>query len=479
MNTSNLGIIEITEVSPPLELTPEEIESLADELVDYHAAFADLYYRSEQAHWGYKYLQGLMAKIECKTIQPMAMALEGGDIQGMQQFIGQGAWSDEVILNRHWQEVDQDLGEENGVLIADGSDFSKQGQESVGVKRQWCGELGKKANCQAGVFLGYASRKGYTLLDRRLYLPKEWVNDEAYAERRQQCGVPEDIEFKTKPELVLEMVQAVHAAGTLRYRWLTCDEAFGQNTAFLDSVGELLWYYAEVPHDTHVWLERPVTAMPDWSGRGRKPTRERLLGGEPASQTVATIAPTLPAEAWSRHIIKEGEKGPIVADFAVLRVVTVRDSLPGPEVWLIFRRDIITGELKCYLSNAPADTSLETLVWLSGMRWPIETCFEEGKQHIGMGDYQVRSWTGWHHHMTLVILAHFFLVRVKLRLKDAAPALTLPQMILLLSSILPRREVNAQWALEVLGYRQRRNHAAYLSHRKRRLAFLHQLEVSL
>jgi len=386
---------------------------------------------------------------------------------------------DEVILKRHWPEVEQDLGEENGVLIADGSDFPKQGQEAVGVKRQWCGELGKKANCQAGVFLGYASSKGYTLLNRRLYLPEEWVNDEAYAERRRTCGVPKDIEFKTKPELVLEMVQAVHAAGTLRYRWLTCDEAFGRDTAFLDRVGQLVWYYAEVPHDTRVWLSLPATAVPDWSGRGPKPTREKLLADEPPPQTVEAIAATLPDEAWSRHTIKEGEKGPIVADFTTLRVVAVRNSLPGPEVWLIFRRDVTTGELKCYLSNAPADTTLETLVWLSGMRWPIETCFEEGKQHIGMGDYQVRSWLGWHHHMTLVILAHFFLVRVKLKLKETAPALTLPQVVLLLSAILPRREMNAQWALDVLNYRQRRNYAAYLSHRKRRLAFLRQLEVSL
>ena len=125
----------------------------------------------------------------------------------------------------------------------------------------------------------------------------------------------------------------------------------------------------------------------------------------------------MPAEAWVRHTIKEGSQGPLVADFAAIRVVGVRDGLPGPEVWLVLRRHVGTGELKTYLSNAPTDTALDTLVRMSGMRWPIETCFEDSKQLLGMGDYEVRSWAGWHHHMTLVILAHFFVVRMGLRWK--------------------------------------------------------------
>ena len=159
--------------------------------------------------------------------------------------------------------------------------------------------------------------------------------------------------------------------------------------------------------------------MPEWSGKGRKPTRERLVEGEALPQTVAAISQDQPAHKWSRHTIKEGSKGPIVADFAFLRVVAVHDELPGPEVWLILRRNVISGELKTYLSNAPVDVPPKTLVCISGMRWPIETCFEEGKQHIGMGDYQVRTWLGWHHHMTLCILDHFFLVRLRLQAQQS------------------------------------------------------------
>ena len=374
----------------------------------------------------------------------------------------------------------QDLGEQKGVLIVDGSDFPKQGAESVGVKRQMCGEFGKVANCQAGVFPSYASAKGYTLLDRRLCLPQQWIDDEAYAERRQKCGVPTDIVFQTKPQLAAEMVQAVHEAGSLLFSWLTCDAAFGRDTHSLDTIGENVAYFAEVDFDTRVWLSRPATAIPEWSGQGRPPTRQRLVEGEPDAITVAQAAQPLSADAWQRLTIKEGAKGPLVADFACLRIVAVRHALPGPDVWLILRRNPATGEIKHYLSNAPMGISLQTFAWLSGMRWPIESCFEEGKQELGMGDYQVRSWTGWHHHMTLVILAHFFLVRLKLKLRDKAPALTLPQTVLLLQSVLPKPDLDAQLALDIITYRQRRNHDAYLSHRKARLRQLYSApEVSL
>jgi len=409
-----------------MELTPQAMDNLVEELRAYHAIYSPLFQRREQREGAEKYLRGLLLEIPRKSIEPMVLALDGANakaVRTLQLFISEGAWDDDAILQRHWQEVEQGLGEADGVLTLDGSDFLKQGQESVGVKRQYCGEVGKRANCQAGVFLGYASRKGYTLLDRRLYLPQEWVEDETYAERRRRCGVPADMPFKTKPTLGWEMIQAVHRAHTLRARWVTCDEAFGRATTLLDHLDGLgLWYFAEVPHDTQVWRQRPVTAVPAWAGRGRQPTRAHVVAGAPAPDTVVVVAESLPAEHWSRHRIKEGSKGPLVADGAARRVIAVREGLPGPEVWLVMRRNPLTGELKTYVSNAPVDIALATLVRLSGMRWPIETCFEDGKQYLGMGDYEVRSWRGWHHHMTLCILAHFFLVQACLRLKKKPPA---------------------------------------------------------
>jgi len=437
MEEGAMAPIEPVVTAPTLDLTPQDVAGLVDELRAYHAIYAPLFQRQEQRDWAAAYLRGLLSALPRKSVEPMVLALVGADrnaVRGMQQFLSAGPWDDAAILRRHWQEVEQTLGEDDGVLTLDGSDFPKQGRESVGVKRQYCGQLGKRANCQAGVFLGYASTRGYTLLDRRLYVPEEWLADAAYAARRDACGLPADTVFQTKPALGGAMIAAVRQAGTLRCRWVACDEGFGRDTALLDQIAGLgLWYYAEVPHDTRVWPGRPATAVPAWSGRGRKPTRARVVDTGAAPQTVAAVAAALPVSAWSRQGIKEGSKGPITADFALLSVVAVRDGLPGPDGWLILRRTPETGELRTYLSNAPTATPPTTLVRVSGMRWPIERCFEEGKQHLGLGDYEVRSWRGWHHHLTLVILAHFFLMRLQCRWGgkgtgvDAAPSPPLGQ----------------------------------------------------
>jgi SRSO17 transposase len=418
MDIERLEIDEISEAPPQLDLTPEEIEALADELVGYHAEFADLYYRVEQAHWGHKYLQGLMSPVEHKAIQPMAMALEGGNVQAMQQFIGQGRWQDQKLLQKHWEMVDETLGEEDGVYIVDDSGFPKKGEHSVGVARQWCGVLGKVANCQVGVFGAYASRQGYTLVDRRLFLPGEWF-DEDHRERWEKCGIPDGTAYQTKPEIALQMLQAVVAHGGLRFQWVTCDELYGRSTDFLDGVAELdRWYYAEVPHDTRMWKRRPETGVPAWSGRGRRPTRERLLPDEPVSERVDEIAADLKPGDWRPYKIKEGSKGPMVAEFAFVRGVAVRDGLPGPDVWIIFRRSLGDDpELKVYVSNAPPYTPVTELVRVAGLRWPVETAIQEGKDGLGMDHYEVRSWLGWHHHMTECLLAHHFLVRCQKRLK--------------------------------------------------------------
>ena len=411
----------LIETAPKMDLAIHDIEHLVEELRAYHALYSPLFQRREQRDAAHTYLQGLLATLPRKSIEPMVLAVDGvapKAVRAMQSFISEGQWHDARLLHQHWKEVETDLGADDGVLMVDGSDFPKQGGHSVGVKRQYCGELGKRANCQAGVFVGYVSPQGYTVLDRRLYVPAEWLTDDAYAERRRQCGLPPALPFKTKPALAQEMLAAIVKTQSLRCRWVVADEAFGGNPGFLDGVAALgLWYFAEVPHTTRVWEERPATHLPPWRGRGRRPQRERLVDGAPEARTVLEVAATLPTEAWTRQTIKEGSQGPMVAEFATRQMIAVRDALPGPDVWLVLRRHVETGELKTYLCNAPVATALEALVRMSGMRWPIETCFEDSKQLLGMGDYEVRSWTGWHHHMTLVILAHFFVVRMSLRLK--------------------------------------------------------------
>lgn len=405
--------------SPPFTLSEEDVLQLADELVAYHREFAELFFRREQREWALKYLEGLLQPAgDNKSTERMALRLAGGNVRNMQQFLGEGAWDDDAVLAHHAALVAESLGAADGVLIVDGTDFPKKGKHSVGVARQYCGATGKVDNCQASVFLAYASARGHTLLNRRLYLPQEWFGS-APRERWERCQIPEDTAFRTKPELAWEMIETLHQQGCLPFGWLTCDEAFGDNHEFLGRLEALPQaYLADVSVSTLVWLKRPQTEVPPAKTRGRPPSRERVVEGTPPPIRVDALAAQLPKGAWRLYRVKAGEKGPIRAQFAFVRAVAARDGLPGPDVWVVFRRSRSEPqELKVFLSNAPWDTPPRKLVRVSGMRWPIETCFEEAKGSLGMADYQTRFWRGWHHHMTLVILAHHFVVRLRLRHK--------------------------------------------------------------
>lgn len=459
--------------APEISLVPEDVGRLTDELRRYHAHFTPLFQRKEQRRWALKYMEGqMMIELKSRSIEPMALHLEGGNVQAMQQFISDGSWDDKKVLERHRQLVDETLGEDGGVVTLDSSEFPKQGRHSVGVARQYCGRTGKVDNCQSGVFLGYASGKGYTLVDRRLFLPEKWF-DEKYLGRREACKVPEDLVFKTKPQLGAEMIRLLDQEKILRFRWIVGDELFGRSSWLLDQIDEIgRCYMMEVPIDTHVWMERPETCVPRWSGRGRRPGKKRCLApGAPASCRVDAVAGGLNAEKWKRHTIEEGCKGPVVSEFASVRVVASRDRLPGPDVWLILCRKVGGGvegaPLRAFLSNAPVETSLDVFVRVWRLRWTVERAFEECKGELGMDEYQVRGWRGWHHHMTMTFLSHHFLVKMRLRLGEKAPALTVPQVREMLNVVLPRREFDEAGVLELVKYRQQRNYAAYRSHCKR------------
>ncbi len=345
-----------------------------------------------------------------KNAETIALNAYGGDtsqVRMTQHFLGQSPWPYLPLRAELVRWVDEDLGDAEGVLIVDESGVAKCGDKSVGVARQYCGATGKIDNCQIGVFLAYASRHGHTLLDARLYLPEEeWANDAA---RRQAAGVPPDVVFRTKPQLAAELVLGPGQA--IRHGWVSFDEGYGKDPVFLsrlEEAGER--YIGEVPKSVRAWLQRPVVEEPGPGAKGRPRHKPRVRADQPAPQTVEQMAAALPARAWQRLAFREGTQGVQRAEFARIRVVVERDDLPGPELSLVVERSLEQEpKIKYYLSNAAVAVPLLTLAQVGHTRWPVEDCFLQGKQEVGLDAYEVRSWLGWHHHMTLVMLAMWFL----------------------------------------------------------------------
>lgn len=406
---------------PTTRLSLQDVQVSADELTEFHQLFHRIFQRREQREWSALYLCGQLSQLERKTIEPIVAAFRGADpnaVRGLQRFMSQETWPATTLILELQDVVAAWLGDPLGVAIVDGSGFPKQGQRSVGVARQYCGAVGKVANSQEGVFLVYASRYGYAFLDERLYVHETWFKDAART-RWQQCGIPDDLRFQTEPELALDMLQGLVKRGVLPFRWVAADAHFGAIPTFLDAVDALgKWYLIEVPADTRAWLHTPTVEPPGCGPLGKPRTQPRVSRRAPRPRELRDLAAQLPKQAWTRYCIKDGSKGPLIADFAFLRVTTIRAELPGPRLWAIVRRRVGRDpELKFYLSNAPTTCPRAELVRVSGMRWPIETALEEGKGEVGMDQYETRGWVSWHHQMAHSFVAHLFLVRLCLMFK--------------------------------------------------------------
>lgn len=406
---------------PSRKLAARDVRISVEALVAFRWRLNDVFQRREQRDWFLFYLCGQVSNLERKTIEPMVLGLHGPTpqvIRALQYHIGQSGWDSQALIARLQTLAAEWLGDPAGVLIVDGSGFPKQGKDSVGVARQYCGHLGKVANCQEGVFLLYASPQGYAFVDERLYLHQSWFQKESQT-RWQRCGIPAETIFQTEPELALTMIQEIVERDQLLFRWVTADERFGQNPAFLQGISALgKWYLVEVPADTRFWTRRPAIEPPGQGVLGRPRLHTRVVRSAPPPREIRELVAQLPASAWKTYVIKEGSRGPLRAEFAFLRLVKVEDKLPGERVWVILRRaGAAPSVTKYYLSNAPETTALVDFVWASGMRWPIETALEEGKGEVGMDHYETRTWQGWHHHMAQTFAAHLFLMHLRLLFK--------------------------------------------------------------
>jgi SRSO17 transposase len=403
---------------PTFDVVASDVAGFMEELWEFQATFHDCFARSEPRAHFFDYMVGQLSRLERKSIEPMALQVEGGTIRGMQRFLSEVVWDEEQMRWNYHQLVAEEMGDPDGVLMFDETGFAKKGKDSVGVARQYCGPLGKVENCQVGVFAGYVSRYGYALVDKRLFLPEVWWT-ETYATRRTRCNVPDALTFQSKPQLAAAMLEAIAREGLLPFKYIVADCLYGNSPDFLDAVDACVGITAlvAIPSETRCWLQRPRTAEKRYRYKGETRAKRVVVAPDSAPSTVATLAARLPAASWYRRQVSEGTKGPIEYEFARQRVTLCKDGLPARTVWLVVKRTLGSESSYAYaISNAPASIPLSTFVWLSGLRWAVEQCFEESKTELGMDHYEVRKYTGWHHHMLMTMLAHFFLWHLKLRL---------------------------------------------------------------
>jgi len=385
---------------PQCALSLDDLETVGRELNEFLGLFKQTFVRSEPVALLELYMQGLLSDVERKNVEAIALKLDGPrQVRNLQRFLSDCKWDEPWMQKRHWELSAQTLSDPLGVLSVDASDMAKKGSASVGVAPQYCGSLGKTANCQSGVFLCYSSPKGHTLLDCQLYLPERWF-EPAYQERRRLCHIPEDIDFQTKPELALGILQPLLATQQFAGNWITCDCSFGNNEPFLEQLPKDYYYLADIACTRKVW---PKACAARRSFQSEGCTVEQLLQVKSFWN-------------WQTHKIAEGAKGPLVAAFARVRVYLSPDRTPESERWLLLRNDA-NGQIEYALSNAPQQTSMRELVRVSGARWPIERCFQENKSELGLDHYEHRSWTAWHRHMQMVFLAQLFLVRLQIKFK--------------------------------------------------------------
>jgi SRSO17 transposase len=403
---------------PKFDVGDADVKDFIDELKGFHEIFIDCFHRSESRDHFFRYMVGQFSELERKSIEPIALSVEDGNVRAMQRFVSDAEWDDGQILNKYRTIVNEDLGSPNGVLIFDETGFVKKGNDSVGVAKQYCGTIGKVENCQVGVFAGYASPNGYALLDKRLFVPQKWFSEE-YELRRQKCGLPTSTTFKTKPQLATEMLNHLVEEAAVPFKYVVADSVYGNSAAFIEAVESHahLTYFVETPSDTRCWIKRPVTRQKTYKYKGKMHSKTIVEKTEKKPIDLSTLAKSINDFFWYRRKVSEGTKGPIEYEFTRRHVVLSHNGLPQKSLWLIIRRTIEKQPVyKFYLSNAGASVRLNLFVWLSGIRWAIEQCFEETKSELGMDHYEVRKYRGWQHHMITCMLAHFFLWHLKIRL---------------------------------------------------------------
>jgi len=419
----------------------------------FRTATSSVFVQAEQ------YLNGLMLSRK-RNMERMAEVVPDSDDQVLQQFLSKSPWDEVAVMDRVAWEVDQLFGgDPNTCLIADESGFPKKGDKSAGVKRQWCGEKGKVDNCQVGVFLSLSCDERVSLINGRLYLPEEdWVNN---PDRCKEAGIPEEhIVFKSKSELVIEMVKHADANG-IRFNWVGADGGYGKEPKFLRDLNSAGYVFVvDVHKDQTIYLEDPKPSVPEReSYKGRNPTK---LKAQTDPIRVDKWVAQQPESSWERMIVRKTTKGVLIVDILHVRVWLWDGEEERAHCWhLIVRREPDSPkEIKYTLSNAPEETTMERLAFMQGQRYWIERSIQNGKDACGLGDYQVRLWRGWHHHVALVMMVMLFMLKSRIWYKSEYPILSCFDIQVLLAHFLPRRDVTVEEILRQMEERHRRRQAS-------------------
>lgn len=366
------------------DLDVAEVREWAAGLDEVHARIAARFARSEPRERVAAYVRGLLAPVERKNSWTLAERAGESSPDGMQRLLATADWDADAVRDDVRDYVVEHLGDTDAVLVVDETGFLKKGTKSAGVARQYSGTAGRIENCQIGVFLAYAAPTGRTFLDRELYLPKAWTEDR---DRCAEAGIPDDVEFATKPELAMRMLTRALDAG-VPAGWVTADEVYGQHyrlRAMLEERG--------MPYVLAVPVNQRVIAARD---------------GGICELRADTLAATASPQAWKRISAGAGAKGPRTYHWARVAIRPLEDL--GAGYWLLIRRSLTDPtDRACYLCHGPADTPLRELVRVAGARWAIEESFQTAKGEVGLDQYQVRRWDGWYRHITLAMLAHAFL----------------------------------------------------------------------
>jgi SRSO17 transposase len=366
------------------------LSQASEALAEVQARIGPRFGRSEVRNRAHRFLEGLLAPVERKNGWQLAEALGERGPRGVQRLLGEADWDQDTVRDDLRAYVWDHLGEEAGILVVDETGFLKKGKKSAGVARQYSGTAGRRENCQIGVLLLYAGRKGAAFMDRELYLPEEWTTDPV---RCREADVPETVAFATKGELAKRMLSRAFAAG-VRAQWVVGDTVYGYDELRSWLEARQQPYVLAVPETHPVWI----------AGR---------------AQPVGLVAALLPEEAWVPLSAGEGSQGPRLYLWAWLEVDAEPAARGGWRSWILIRRSLSQpGKRAYYRAWGPAETTLAELVQVAGRRWTIEEGIEEAKGEVGLDHYEVRTWRGWYRHMTLALLAHALLVVLRTQARE-------------------------------------------------------------